>query len=102
MHSLIQLRKQHSYNSLDAMDIVQHLISAMEAVHSLGLAHRDIKPKNLLLERRAQPDHRSNIPGEWSNFPYRLKLCDFGICFVDTTNISTNQKFLNVFGVSLK
>jgi serine/threonine protein kinase len=93
---------QHKYTSLDAMDIIQHIVCGMEAIHSLGLAHRDVKPKNCLLEKRTVPDHRNDIPGEWSTLPYRIRLCDFGVCFVDSTNVATKQKFSNIFGVSLR
>lgn len=101
LNSFIHL-PQHKYTSLDAMDMVQNIIAGMEAIHSLGLAHRDIKPGNCLLERRPVPDPKNSLPGEWSSLPYRVRLCDFGVCFVGSQNAVVGQKFKNVFGVSLR
>ena len=62
-------------------------------MHSAGIIHRDLKTKNLLLE--ATPD---------AQFPFRLRVADFGICRViqELDQDVKSQKFLNVFGVSIK
>ena len=101
LHTLISLRQKHQYTSLDAADILYHMVSGVQAVHAIGVAHRDIKPKNFLLEPR--PDHQpSSTPGEWSSFPYRVRICDFGVCYVDPNKSKTLLRLLNIFGVSIR
>lgn len=39
------------FNVEDALDIIIQLLSVLNAAHSLGIIHRDIKPDNLMLER---------------------------------------------------
>ena len=60
-------------------------------MHSAGIVHRDLKTKNLLLE--ATPD---------AQFPFRLRVADFGICRAIQNQDVKSQKFLNVFGISTK
>jgi serine/threonine protein kinase len=46
-------------------DIVDQVLSALEAAHGSGIVHRDLKPENLFLSKRAQG--------------VRAKIVDFGI-----------------------
>mmetsp|Transcript_22648 Transcript_22648/g.43861 ORF Transcript_22648/g.43861 Transcript_22648/m.43861 type:complete len:808 (+) Transcript_22648:155-2578(+) len=52
------------YSEKDARELSQGLLEAVEFMHSRGIAHRDLKPQNLLLENNAD------------NFS--VKICDFG------------------------
>ena len=63
----------------------------IEAVHSVGVIHRDVKTKNVMLEATGN-----------DRVPYTIKLGDFGICRVMQDQQVKTQNFLNVFGISTK
>jgi len=59
----IELRREGlAANRLEALRIVQALASAVEDIHLMGVAHRDIKPGNVLLDGN------------------KVLLADFGLC----------------------
>lgn len=56
--------------------MVKQLTAALQLVHSLGIAHRDIKPQNILLDSRN-----------------RVKLADFGLSQVVTNKDELIERF---------
>ncbi len=56
-------------NERVARTFFQQLIGAVRALHKLGIAHRDLKPGNLLLDAR-----------------WNLKVADFGLCKIIETD----------------
>lgn len=61
------LRRHHALSPQDAIDIALQLLSALEAAHSVGVVHRDVKPDNVFLVSR-------------SGCRPLVKLLDFGMC----------------------
>jgi len=89
-----------SFILFSASDLFESSITSV--IHGTGMAHRDVKPKNLLLERRDLAGSTLKIPGQWSKFPFSVRICDFGVCFVDQSQKLTPGKFRNSFGVSYR
>ncbi|KAF5658588.1 CAMK kinase [Fusarium heterosporum] len=54
----------------DCRHVVTQVLSGIAMMHAEGFAHRDVKPKNILIHRYPQ----GNPPGSWW-----VKLADFGI-----------------------
>jgi len=93
--------KNKKYTSLDLADIVCQLISALDAIHNREIAHRDIKPLNILLEKRQVNVASKRSPSEWSSFGFRIKIGDFGVCFVNEKEANSQLKIANAFGLSI-
>lgn len=56
--------------------LILQLLHAVHDLHSLGIAHRDLKPPNILLERRMQESAgAAALPNP---VPFMLQLADFG------------------------
>jgi len=68
LSSLIHNKAAHKYNSRDALDMANQLILGMREIHSIWVAYRDFKPKNVLLEANDQGG-------------FILKISDFGVCY---------------------
>lgn len=60
-----QIVKRHHYSETEARTIVRTLAKALRYCHANGIAHRDVKPENILL---ATPDPRTAV----------IKLVDLG------------------------
>jgi serine/threonine protein kinase len=65
--TLHQRMKRGALGLFEANDIVRQLVAGLDAGHALGIFHRDVKPKNVML-----------VPGA-SASEVRVKLLDFGI-----------------------
>jgi serine/threonine protein kinase len=61
---------KHQYTEEDASVITQQLLHALQDIHQRGIAHKDIKPENILLF--STEESRS----------IHVKLCDFGMARV--------------------
>ena len=64
-------RKAH-FELGQIVSIISQLLSALDFAHARGVVHRDIKPANLILTAQG-----------------RLKVADFGIARIDTSNLTT-------------
>ncbi|CAH0054739.1 unnamed protein product [Clonostachys solani] len=77
---------KHRLPEPEVHDISVQVLSALNAMHSVGFSHRDLKPANILI--KSQP------PQEW-----RVKLADFGISkrggeVTESTDIRGTKNFM--------
>eukprot|EP01098_Paradermamoeba_levis_P010031 TRINITY_DN419_c0_g1_i1.p1 TRINITY_DN419_c0_g1~~TRINITY_DN419_c0_g1_i1.p1 ORF type:complete len:219 (+),score=52.64 TRINITY_DN419_c0_g1_i1:641-1297(+) len=54
-----------SYTEKDAAACIHQIVSAIQFMHSFGIAHRDLKPENIL--------------SSWENTQEHIKITDFGL-----------------------
>lgn len=64
----VRLKRVGQMKEYDAISIVSQLASVLEAAHSKGIVHRDVKPGNIML-----------VPDEEMPDGERVKLLDFGV-----------------------
>ncbi|XP_075302026.1 MAP kinase-interacting serine/threonine-protein kinase 2-like [Opisthocomus hoazin] len=62
---LTHIQQRSRLNELEASTVVRDIASALHFLHSRGIAHRDLKPGNILCERLDQVSP--------------VKICDFGL-----------------------
>jgi len=94
-------KKENEYTSLHLMDILYQTLSALKVMHEQELAHRDIKPGNILLEKRVIENQKKGSPGYWSNFGFNVRVSDFGICFVSEERRNVKIEVVNPKGFSI-
>lgn len=72
------------------------ICAALQSIHSLGVAHLDIKPSNMLIERLYNPNENR------TKFAFRIVLCDFGLARIlnkDSSLKAPHKKLSN--GISI-
>lgn len=62
------LRKRHTLPAREALDLIDQIAAALQALYEVQIVHRDLTPTNLLL-----------VPDEDRPFGYTVKLIDFGL-----------------------
>ncbi len=65
------LNRRASFDFAQLVALMEQLLNALEFAHASGVVHRDIKPSNLIVTSQGL-----------------LKVADFGIARVDTTNLT--------------
>lgn len=78
--TLAQRMAQGPIPSRELAALTRDLAQGLAAAHAAGIVHRDVKPSNVLLQRRG-----TRSGGAWT-----AKLADFGIaCLVDGSRLTT-------------
>ena len=72
---LHHIQSRICFTEAEASDIIRDLAKAIDYLHSRGIAHRDIKPDNILCVN--------------AQSPCPIKLCDFDLCSSVTIGVST-------------
>jgi hypothetical protein len=84
----VSLREALQHGPLDhqrAARLLRELGSALSAAHAAGVAHQDLKPENIMLQR-------------FDDGAEGLKLIDFGIAKIDRTGLETGLTSIIVAG----
>lgn len=74
---LEHIQKRVEFTEAEASMIIKDITKAIKHLHHQGIAHRDIKPDNVLCLN--------------SNSPCPVKLCDFDLCSSVSIEVSTPQ-----------
>eukprot|EP00091_Calanus_sinicus_P000547 TRINITY_DN1047_c0_g1_i1.p1 TRINITY_DN1047_c0_g1~~TRINITY_DN1047_c0_g1_i1.p1 ORF type:complete len:442 (-),score=150.61 TRINITY_DN1047_c0_g1_i1:118-1443(-) len=74
---LKHIQQRLFFTEAEASLIIKDLAEAVQHLHRQGIAHRDIKPDNVLCVN--------------SNSPFPVKLCDFDLCSSVSIEVSTPQ-----------
>lgn len=69
-HLLNQINKKKTFSEKEAALTIKRLASALEFLHSKGIAHRDLKPENVLCM----------TSNDLEEGDLDIKLCDFDLC----------------------
>jgi len=74
---LKHIQQRVCFTEAEASSIIKELAEAIQHLHLQGIAHRDLKPDNVLCINKTSP------------FP--VKLCDFDLCSPVSIDVSTPQ-----------
>nr|KAG5714594.1 hypothetical protein BaRGS_007040 [Batillaria attramentaria] len=69
---LSRIKKKKFFTEMEASEIMNKLVKAVEFMHSRGVVHRDLKPENLIFE-------------DWSDRA-EIKVVDFGFATINPEN----------------
>jgi len=74
-----KIQQKGTYSEGEAADLVKQVLSAIQFMHSHGIAHRDLKPENLL------------CAGQTRDYAEMIKIADFGLAkeFTGQSNLTT-------------
>jgi len=113
--TLIHDSTRHKYSFADVLTMIKQVISGLRAIHAAKVAHRDFKPKNILLAPK-ETEERGNSSAlqkpfstapTSSSFPYILQITDFGVAYLEPKNNELAKtdavqglKVINKFGLS--
>jgi len=68
-HLLDQLNKRKRFSEKEVATIILKIATALDHLHSRGIAHRDLKPENILC-----------MASDATNVASSVRLCDFDLC----------------------